>query len=1495
MFMPRSLLPALLAFVLAIGSLAAQTPELGATINLGGTAVTFRVWAPNAQAVSVSGDFNNWSTADQPLVKEAGTPWNGIWHGAVPGAQVGQAYKYHLRTSDNRNVWRKDPRGRKVRSMPDGTQASVIYDPGAFDWTGDNFVPPWPNDIVMYELHIGTFYDPRPDNGEPATFDDAIERLDYLAALGINMIALMPVHEFDGRHSWGYNPTDLFAVAEAYGGPDGLKRFVKAAHERGMGVQVDVVHNHYDGRTDLVDFDGPENSYFSTEPGISTTPWGPRPRFADPDVQQFISDNIRMWLDEYKIWALRWDSPRNITGYDSTGDGEPDALIPEAVTMMQDIHAMISSRSPRYYSISEDANVPGNYHGHWEVAFHNYLLPQLLPRRADGTFFPPFDTALPDRSLQQFAFRLQRKDPPGFRVIFSDNHDKSGDLNQATDGKRLAEDLDPQNPASSQARKKTLLAAAATLTSAGTPMLFMGQEHLADGLFGAYEIKDWLRAGRFPEIIRFHRDLIRMRRNLDGRTRAFTFVGLPENNDLTGNTGIVYFSEADQIIIYERKTDNPSETMLVAVNFSATDRTFTLNFPATGPWHIHLNSDAPLYGSDFRGVGPSVGQSIGTFGSNNSGSITLAALSVVILGKPQPAVLTADANNNGIDDGWEILYGVGDPAGDDDHDGFSNLEEFLAGTDPTAPDRVSLPGSFNDWNITSRNMRWDPTRGVWRYVARFDTPGPQAAKAYLTDGWVAGADHTFNVDQPGTYEITYHPTTGQYSDARVATDTNGNGLADAWEAFYFYPATSSDPQADPDGDGFINLEEFLRGSDPTEWDHPALGVVGGFNGWNWGARNMRYAGHGVWTYAVAFRSPPGDRNFKFGVGPSNTDTSWGQPTEWQPTGLLSPVDFLWPEGLTGWHLVRFNEKNFVTSVSPLAGAPDFDGDGLPDAWARYFGLDPFADHAQGDLDGDGVWNLFEYQRLTRPDDPSDHFARMHVPGRVRWNPADPLEGLWSPGDEANRMVWNPANARWEYVVFTPRAREIEFKFAAGDWNTGTWGWTSQDTPGVAQPWPNDNIRAQLPARGHYLIRFEEAAGTYDVVALPAQDTAGNGLPDAWERFHFAGQSNVDPTADADGDGLSNLDEFRRGSNPHLSDTFPTMRVVGDVSGWNFDTLPMRWNGDLLRWELLLPASNTAANQRIKFVAGGNWSQPNWGDTGGNGEANRSGDDISYDVPQAPGYLWFALDDYALTYAAGPLPLTDNTGDGLPDLWAVWFGVSGATANPDGDPFTNLDEFRRGSDPTVPDTYLANHGLVRVVGTFTGWDVPTSPQMQLVGDNLWQLDWTLAAAGEFKFVAGHEWSAPSWGVDAANAVVPFEGAGTYRFTLDDRDRSFTVRRLTGSFQDSYPGLHPLTAVRGQPALLDYLFGGRAETAPAAGNLPVQTMVDGKLRLSFVARAEAPDLSHRVLGTPDLQHGSWTTQDITAGTPEAIGGDLLRHIYEVPLGSDRYFLKIEAILD
>lgn len=1488
--MRRAFLQSVFCAVVLSGAWA-QTPELGATINKSGatvTGVTFRVWAPNAAGVAVAGDFNGWNTTANVMAKEAGSPWNGIWTATVNSARPGHAYKYFVTPSSGTAAWKKDPRARQMRTQSDGTQVSVVYDKDDFDWTGDTFAPPWPNDIVMYEMHVGTFYDPTPDDGQPATFDDAILKLDYLQALGVNMIALMPVAEYSGRHSWGYNPTDLFAIEETYGGPDALKRFVKAAHARGMAVQVDVVHNHYDATSDLVNFDGPANPYFFASGAIASTPWGPRPRYSDANVRQFIADQIRMLLDEYKIWALRWDSPRNITAYDSNGDGEPDTPIGDGVTMMQEINSAITARDLRYYSIAEDADVPGGYTGHWEVSFHDVIFPRLLGEPLREPFLEKYKGVpwLNERSKTNIGYRLDTKQQPGFRVIFSENHDKAGDHNVATDGERLASDFDAANPESWFARKKSMLASALTLTSAGTPMLFMGQEQLARGTFKDTAALDWKLAGRFPEVVRFHRDLVRLRKNTDGKTLALTYTSLPQFDDLTSVTTVTYADETNGVIAYERKTGTAAESILVAINFSASDQAIGFAFPSAGPWRCYLNSDQKIYGADFRAIGPAHGGTITTAGANNWGSMTVPALSVVMLGKSTAPVLSADTNANGIDDGWEVLFGAQDAAADPDADGFTNAAEFANGTDPTVPDRARLPGTFNDWNIVTDTMRWDPVRSVWRHVARFTAPGTQQCKAYLANGWVDGGNFSFTVNSAGTYEITYRPVDGTYGVSSADTDANANGVADAWEGFHFYPATSAEASADPDGDGLTNLQEFARGSDPTAWDHAAMRVVGGFSGWNWGANPMRYTGHGIWTFAIPFRTAPADRSFKIGTGPAGTNDNWGDAGEDGTADYFSSADMQWTADATGWQLVRFNEKNLRYSVTAIAGGTDSDGDSMPDAWEQFHGLDPFADDAAGDSDGDGVRNIFEFARLTSPLDASDHYAVMHMSGN----------GLWAENDGRTAMKWNASNACWEFVFFAPRAATREFKFMAGTYANGTWGWQGAGTAGIAEKWANDNILANIPSRGQYLVRFEETAGTYELLPMPASDSDGDGMPNDWESFHgFDPAIAADSLYDADSDGVANLGEYRRGGAPRTADHFLSMRFVGTLNGWNFGATPLRWNATTCQWELLQRVTQTAPAQEGKFSAGTSWNDPDWGDNQADGIGDPdSGTNIKYSIATAPSYLHFLFDEITFDYVAGPMALTDADTDGLPDVWAAYHGVSGADGNPDNDPFTNAQEIARGTDPNVPDEYRRNFPRLRVVGSFGGWDPATSPVMSLNDDNTWSVDIVITnAAGQaFKFVAGDTWQDPVYGSGDNNIQLPNLGAGTYRFIFNDSSLSSSVQRRTNSFADRYPDTAAGRPVHGLPALAEYLFGGTLADPPPQDHLPAHSFTNGKLRFTFVTRTDDDAISHQVATSTNLTTGSWATNGIAALVPEILSGNLTRRTYEVPADAPMRFLRITA---
>ena len=186
---------------------------LGALVNKNGTnvtGVTFRVWAPNATAVSVRGQFNSWG--ETVMTKDAITDY---WAVTNSAARPGQEYKYFLKWAGNTNgSWKQDPRAVEVRNGN-----SVIYDQEAFAWgSGTSPVIPAAQQ-VMYQMHVGTFNDPDPQDGRPGTFYDAIRRLDYLQRLGVNVLVLMPVHEFGGDLSWGYNPESVHAIESAYGGP----------------------------------------------------------------------------------------------------------------------------------------------------------------------------------------------------------------------------------------------------------------------------------------------------------------------------------------------------------------------------------------------------------------------------------------------------------------------------------------------------------------------------------------------------------------------------------------------------------------------------------------------------------------------------------------------------------------------------------------------------------------------------------------------------------------------------------------------------------------------------------------------------------------------------------------------------------------------------------------------------------------------------------------------------------------------------------------------------------------------------------------------------------------------------------------------------------------------------------------------------------------------------------------------------------------------------
>jgi len=330
---------------------------LGAVVDASGT--TFRVWAPGPEAVSVA------IYGEQPrLVDMEREGEYRVAH--IEGVGAGTRYKYQV---DGYEF--PDPCS---RSQPEGVHGpSEVVDPGAYEWSDGNWYPPDLEELVIYEAHVGTL---TPEG----TFEAAIGQLGRLRDLGVTAIELMPVASFPGRWNWGYDGASLFAPAAVYGGPEGLRRFVDAAHLAGLAVILDVVYNHF----------GPDGNYTGIYSKRYTTPrhqtpWGDAVNFDDEgssEVRRFFRENLLHWVHEYHIDGFRFDATHAIN------DDSPTHILAELSEAAR--NAPRNGRVPYLIAESNENEVrylrpvsEGGYgmDGVWADDFHHCVRTALTPGR----------------------------------------------------------------------------------------------------------------------------------------------------------------------------------------------------------------------------------------------------------------------------------------------------------------------------------------------------------------------------------------------------------------------------------------------------------------------------------------------------------------------------------------------------------------------------------------------------------------------------------------------------------------------------------------------------------------------------------------------------------------------------------------------------------------------------------------------------------------------------------------------------------------------------------------------------------------------------------------------------------------------------------------------------------------------------------------------------------------------------------------------------------
>ncbi len=468
-------------------------PGPGLTLLGDGRAAAI-VWAPRADRVEVVLDPD----AGANVVPLEPAP-HGWWTGILTGVVHASRYRFRLHT-DGEVVDRADPASRWQPAGPEGP--SAVDDPAAFAWTDADFRPPPLHEQVVYELHVGTFT-------PQGTFDAVVDHLDHLVELGVTTLELLPVWQFSGGRNWGYDGVLPFAVQDTYGGPEGLRRLVDAAHARGLAVWLDVVYNHL----------GPEGNHLGDYGPYLTdargTPWGPG---LNTDGEG--ADGVRRWVVEHGIACVRelhldgfrLDAVHGIVDTSAVHllEAFTAAVKREGERLRKSVHVIAESDlcDPR---LVRDVEAGGyGLDAQWADDLHHAVHVALTGERdgyyVDHTGLPDLARMLRDRFVYAGRYsqargrtvgRPAREVPYDRFVVCVQNHDQVGNRML---GERLTALTDTAG---------LEVAAALLLTSPYVPMLFMGEEYAEPAPFQFFtshageELIAAVRTGRREEFAAF--------------------------------------------------------------------------------------------------------------------------------------------------------------------------------------------------------------------------------------------------------------------------------------------------------------------------------------------------------------------------------------------------------------------------------------------------------------------------------------------------------------------------------------------------------------------------------------------------------------------------------------------------------------------------------------------------------------------------------------------------------------------------------------------------------------------------------------------------------------------------------------------------------------------------------------------------------------------------------------------------------------------------------
>ncbi|HEY9906109.1 MAG TPA: alpha-amylase family glycosyl hydrolase [Thermosynechococcaceae cyanobacterium] len=518
--------------------------------------IEFNLFAPYNKAVSLMGSFSDW----QEVPMEKGK--DGYFRVSVDLEDGAYDYKFKVQSKSwffEPDQWVEvtDPYATDVDGQSSSENAIVRVKDGkrivdTYVWQHDETPLPADHELVIYELHVADFSGGEDDPKARGKYKHVIEKLDYLSELGINAIELMPVKEYPGDYSWGYNPRHFFAPESSYGTTEGLKQLIDECHGRGIRVIMDGIYNHSEASAPLTQID--HDYWYHHEPRDPDNNWGPEFNYEHYDenldtypARRFVGDTVRYWVQEYHLDGIRYDAARQIANYDFM-----HWIVNEA--------KQAASMKP-FYNIAEHipespsiTNVDGPMDGCWHDSFYHCLLEHIT-----GDTF--------DLERLKDAIDAKRQGFMGATnvVNYLSNHDHN----------RVFAELGDRGILGAEAFRRLKLGAAILMTAMGVPLIWMGEE------FGEFKHKtqdqskiDWtlLSSDENKGLREYYKGLINLRK---------------QNHALyTENVTFIHENAEAKVLAYTRWNDSGSRVVVVA-NFSENFLGgYTIDgFPENGTWH----------------------------------------------------------------------------------------------------------------------------------------------------------------------------------------------------------------------------------------------------------------------------------------------------------------------------------------------------------------------------------------------------------------------------------------------------------------------------------------------------------------------------------------------------------------------------------------------------------------------------------------------------------------------------------------------------------------------------------------------------------------------------------------------------------------------------------------------------------------------------------------------------------------------------------------------